>query len=94
MPRHITNFLSSFKITYHETLINVHSYRFDAILRYIMCTKNLSYFLSGSVVRGFGRGSKALGIPTGKIKRFNFYLMNSEILKLRNYKFKIVLKII
>lgn len=47
-----------------------------------MCTKNLSYFLSGSVVRGFGRGSKALGIPTGKIICLNFYLMNSEILKL------------
>lgn len=33
MPRHITNSLSSFKITYHGTLINVHSYRFDAILK-------------------------------------------------------------
>ncbi|PBC25938.1 Riboflavin kinase [Apis cerana cerana] len=33
-----------------------------------MCTKNLSYFLSGSVVRGFGRGSKALGIPTANLE--------------------------
>lgn len=94
MPRHITNSLSSFKIIYHGILINVHSYRSDAILRYIMCTKNLPYFLSGSIVRGFGRGSKALGIPTGNIKRLNFYLINSEILKLRSYKFKIVLMII
>lgn len=59
-----------------------------------MCTKNLLYFLSGSVVRGFGRGSKVLGIPTGKIKHLNFSLINSEILKLRSYKFKIVLMII
>ncbi|XP_003706700.1 riboflavin kinase isoform X2 [Megachile rotundata] len=33
-----------------------------------MCTKNLPYFLSGLVVRGFGRGSKALGIPTANLE--------------------------
>ncbi|CAK9806157.1 Riboflavin kinase [Anthophora plagiata] len=33
-----------------------------------MCTKNLPYFLSGIVVRGFGRGSKALGIPTANLE--------------------------
>ncbi|CAK9809059.1 Riboflavin kinase [Anthophora quadrimaculata] len=33
-----------------------------------MCTKNLPYFLSGVVVKGFGRGSKALGIPTANLE--------------------------
>ncbi|KZC05186.1 PREDICTED: riboflavin kinase [Dufourea novaeangliae] len=33
-----------------------------------MCTKTLPYFLSGSVVKGFGRGSKALGIPTANLE--------------------------
>ncbi|OAD62282.1 Riboflavin kinase, partial [Eufriesea mexicana] len=33
-----------------------------------MCTDNLPYFLSGLVVRGFGRGSKALGIPTANLE--------------------------
>ncbi|XP_076247473.1 riboflavin kinase [Calliopsis andreniformis] len=33
-----------------------------------MCTANLPHFLSGSVVRGFGRGSKALGIPTANLE--------------------------
>ena len=27
------------------------------------------YFTKGIVVKGFGRGSKELGIPTGKVKR-------------------------
>ena len=27
----------------------------------------LPYYAKGSVVKGFGRGSKELGIPTGKI---------------------------
>lgn len=30
-----------------------------------MSDKILPCFVSGMVVRGFGRGSKALGIPTG-----------------------------
>lgn len=33
-----------------------------------MCTKSLPYFLTGSVVKGFGRGSKALGIPTANLE--------------------------
>ncbi|XP_050477366.1 riboflavin kinase [Bombus huntii] len=33
-----------------------------------MSTKSIPYFLSGSVVRGFGRGSKALGIPTANLE--------------------------
>lgn len=33
-----------------------------------MCTENLPYFLSGSVIRGFGRGSKSLGIPTANLE--------------------------
>lgn len=33
-----------------------------------MCTKNLPYFLSGLVVKGFGRGSSALGIPTANLQ--------------------------
>ncbi|XP_034190175.1 riboflavin kinase [Osmia lignaria lignaria] len=33
-----------------------------------MCTENLPYFLSGLVVKGFGRGSKSLGIPTANIE--------------------------
>ncbi|KOC65476.1 Riboflavin kinase [Habropoda laboriosa] len=32
-----------------------------------MCTKNLPYFLSGLVVKGFGRGSKDLGVPTANL---------------------------
>lgn len=28
---------------------------------------NLPYFVSGVIVQGFGRGSKQLGIPTGKL---------------------------
>lgn len=36
--------------------------------KFIMCTKSLPYFLSGLVVRGFGRGSKALGIPTANLE--------------------------
>ena len=28
--------------------------------------KGLPYFCRGEVIRGFGRGSKELGIPTGK----------------------------
>jgi hypothetical protein len=30
-----------------------------------MCDRALPHFASGSVVKGFGRGSKELGIPTG-----------------------------
>ena len=33
-----------------------------------MCTENLPYFLSGLVVKGFGRGSKSLGIPTANLE--------------------------
>ncbi|XP_017882004.1 riboflavin kinase [Ceratina calcarata] len=33
-----------------------------------MSPRNLPYFLSGLVVRGFGRGSKALGIPTANLE--------------------------
>ena len=33
-----------------------------------MCTKSLPYFLSGLVIRGFGRGSKSLGIPTANLE--------------------------
>ncbi|XP_031831091.1 riboflavin kinase [Nomia melanderi] len=33
-----------------------------------MGTKNFPYFLSSLVVRGFGRGSKALGIPTANLE--------------------------
>ncbi|EFN83892.1 riboflavin kinase [Harpegnathos saltator] len=29
-----------------------------------MCNKVLPYFAAGTIVKGFGRGSKALGIPT------------------------------
>lgn len=32
-----------------------------------MCHKMLPCFVSGSVVRGFGRGSKSLGIPTANL---------------------------
>lgn len=28
--------------------------------------------VSGTVVKGFGRGSKELGIPTGKLERFMY----------------------
>lgn len=31
----------------------------------------LPYFVSGEVVKGFGRGSKQLGIPTGECRRWN-----------------------
>ncbi|KAF3426056.1 hypothetical protein E2986_08952 [Frieseomelitta varia] len=41
-----------------------------------MCTKSLPYFLSGLVVRGFGRGSKALGIPTASVKLSNLMANN------------------
>ena len=30
-------------------------------------TESLPYFTAGEVVKGFGRGSKELGIPTGTI---------------------------
>jgi len=30
-----------------------------------MCDRTLPHFASGPVVKGFGRGSKELGIPTG-----------------------------
>ncbi|CAL7943545.1 unnamed protein product [Xylocopa violacea] len=33
-----------------------------------MSTKNLPFFLSGLVVKGFGRGSKALGTPTANLE--------------------------
>lgn len=33
-----------------------------------MCSKPLPYFVSGLVVNGFGRGSKALGIPTANLQ--------------------------
>ncbi|XP_020291795.1 riboflavin kinase [Pseudomyrmex gracilis] len=32
-----------------------------------MCSKVLPYFASGAVTKGFGRGSKALGIPTANL---------------------------
>lgn len=32
-----------------------------------MCNKTIPYSTSGLVVRGFGRGSKALGIPTANL---------------------------
>ncbi|XP_050463309.1 riboflavin kinase [Cataglyphis hispanica] len=32
-----------------------------------MGSKALPYFLSGTVIKGFGRGSKALGIPTANL---------------------------
>ena len=31
----------------------------------------LPYLTEGTVVKGFGRGSKELGIPTGKFCRFS-----------------------
>jgi FAD synthase len=33
-----------------------------------MAMKGLPYFTAGKVVKGFGRGSKDLGIPTGALK--------------------------
>ncbi|XP_078040485.1 riboflavin kinase isoform X2 [Augochlora pura] len=33
-----------------------------------MCTENLPYYLTGLVVKGFGRGSKSLGIPTANLE--------------------------
>lgn len=38
--------------------------------------KSLPYFCRGEVVRGFGRGSKELGIPTGEFRR-GYYLTNA-----------------
>jgi FAD synthase len=32
-----------------------------------MATKGLPYFTVGKVIKGFGRGSKELGIPTGAL---------------------------
>ena len=32
-----------------------------------MTVKGLPFFAVGKVVKGFGRGSKELGIPTGKL---------------------------
>ncbi|XP_032681930.1 riboflavin kinase [Odontomachus brunneus] len=32
-----------------------------------MCSKVLPYFTSGIIVKGFGRGSKALGVPTANL---------------------------
>ncbi|KAL6422712.1 hypothetical protein ACFW04_010741 [Cataglyphis niger] len=32
-----------------------------------MGSKALPYFVSGTVIKGFGRGSKALGIPTANL---------------------------
>lgn len=34
-----------------------------------MDMRSLPYFCRGPVIRGFGRGSKELGIPTGKKKK-------------------------
>ncbi|XP_053989902.1 riboflavin kinase-like [Hylaeus volcanicus] len=33
-----------------------------------MSVKNLPYFVSGSVIKGFGRGSKSLGVPTANLE--------------------------
>lgn len=33
-----------------------------------MSVKNLPYFVSGFVIKGFGRGSKALGVPTANLE--------------------------
>ena len=40
---------------------------------------HLPYYTVGEVVRGFGRGSKELGIPTGKFAAPNVPLITSLI---------------
>ena len=40
--------------------------------------ESLPYFVRGEVVKGFGRGSRQLGIPTGT-KRACFYIYNSVL---------------
>lgn len=38
--------------------------KFKKLPKYIMETKYLPYYTKGEIVKGFGRGSKQLGIPT------------------------------
>uniref|UniRef100_K1QPU4 riboflavin kinase n=1 Tax=Magallana gigas TaxID=29159 RepID=K1QPU4_MAGGI len=49
------------RVTTYTTFINLAGRSFHSV----MSTK-LPHFAEGEVVKGFGRGSKELGIPTGK----------------------------
>ena len=42
-------------------------YSFRRLTHSIAMATHLPYFTRGKVVKGFGRGSKELGIPTGKL---------------------------
>ncbi|XP_067208040.1 riboflavin kinase isoform X2 [Linepithema humile] len=47
-----------------------------------MCNKILPYFVSGTVIRGFGRGSKALGIPTDNGIYYGWASLRGEVHKM------------
>lgn len=45
----------------------------------------LPHFCRGQVVKGFGRGSKQLGIPTGALKFFNCNCFMCFIVELKKF---------
>lgn len=51
----------------HLSCLGFLSFVFSTIKSRSMSPKHLPLFLEGEVVKGFGRGSKDLGCPTGNI---------------------------
>ena len=48
----------------------------------------LPYYVTGEVVKGFGRGSKELGIPTGKLHCASCVQKKKKITSLQRTTFK------
>lgn len=52
-----------------------------------MANKCLPHFCSGPIVKGFGRGSKELGCPTGILNtvKIILYLVRAEVINLESF---------